>query len=80
MVFLKEVEMNLKGCIQYHTYYIKRVKCISLLESFGSLSDFISDFIVVAESSCKIFEKLIVNLLEIFLGGMMLEGNSGVWV
>ena len=31
------------------------MKWISLLESFGSLSDFISDFIVVAKSSCKDF-------------------------
>ena len=31
------------------------MKCISLLESFGSLSDFISDIIVVEESSCKDF-------------------------
>ena len=31
------------------------MKCISVLESFGSLSDFISDFIVVAESSCEDF-------------------------
>ena len=31
------------------------MKCISLLESFGNLSDFISDFIVVAESSGKDF-------------------------
>ena len=29
------------------------MKCVSLLESFGSLSDFISDFVVAAESSCK---------------------------
>ena len=31
------------------------MRCISLLESFGSLSDFISDFIGVAGSSCKDF-------------------------
>ena len=31
------------------------MKWISLLESFGSLSDFISDFIVVAKSSCQDF-------------------------
>ena len=31
------------------------MKCISVLESFGSLSDFISDFIVAAESYYKDF-------------------------
>ena len=43
-------------------------------------SDFISDFIVVAENSYKDLEKLKVNLSEIFLGLMMLEVKSGVSV
>ena len=45
-----------------------------------SFSDFISDFIVVAENSYKDLEKLKVNLSEIFLGLMMLEVKSGVSV
>ena len=53
------------------------MKCISILESFGSLSDFISDFIVVAESSCKGFWEINGKFVENIPGWD--DARSQVW-
>ena len=51
------------------------------LESFGSLLvTSLVTLLLYQKVLIKIFEKLMVNLSEIFLGGMMLEVKSGVWV
>ena len=75
--------MNLKGCIQYYTNYIKRVKWISLLESLGSLivTSFSGFIMVVAESSRKDF----CDINGKFVGNIpgwddFFEVKSGVWV
>ena len=43
-------------------------------------SSFLQNIVEEIRPGCRNLQIIMVNLLEIFLGGMMLEVKSGVWV